>query len=153
MVIEESREGRGLELEELLTLNRLQDQRRLSTAEVAGVVQRGESEARAILERLRERGFVEARGDGRGRHWMLSAAVYRRLDSGTAYVRQRGFERQQHEQLALQYARSHGSIRRAEAAELCQLQPRAAGRLLARLVEAGQLRRHGRKRGAWYSPV
>ena len=34
-----------------------------------------------------ERGWIQARGDGKGRTWHLSAAVYRVLDTPAGYVR------------------------------------------------------------------
>jgi len=80
----------------------------------------------------------------------LAAATYRRLGQPAAYVRQRGFESLQQVQMALQYVEKHGRITRREAAELCQLGPYQATRLLARLVQDGRLVRLGTRRGAYY---
>jgi len=52
--------------------------------------------------------------------------------------------------MVLQYVDTHGRITRAEAAELCQLSPDQAYRLLRRLTESARLTRHGVKKGAWY---
>ncbi|MGA2977047.1 MAG: ATP-binding protein [Spirochaetia bacterium] len=49
-----------------------------------------------------------------GRAWHLSAATYRRLGAKAAYVRQRGFEPAQQEQIVLQYVEKHGRITRKE---------------------------------------
>jgi ATP-dependent DNA helicase RecG len=65
---------------------------------------------------------------------MLSAALYGRLHQEVEYVRARGFEPLQREQMVLNYVRNHGEIARSEAAELCQLTPRQAGRLLADMI-------------------
>ena len=54
-------------------------------------------------------------------------------------MRQRGFEPLQQEHMVLQFIEKHGSIRRAEAAELCQLNPMQAYRLLKRLERAGKI--------------
>lgn len=52
--------------------------------------------------------------------------------------------------MVLQYVEKHGRITRREVAELCRLGPYQATRLLARLVEAGRLSRHGERKAAWY---
>ena len=94
---------------------------------------------------------MEPRGERRGRFYHLSAATYRRLGEKAAYVRQRGFEPLQQEQMVLQYVEKHGRITRGEAADLCQLGPQQATRLLRRLTEAGNLVRHGEGKGTWYA--
>ena len=65
-------------------------------------------------------------------------------------MRQRGFEPLQQEQMVLQYVQAHGRITRREVAELCQISPDQAYRLLKRLTGQGKLKRHGMKKGAWY---
>ncbi len=97
-----------------------------------------------------EAGLVEPRGEKKGRLYHLSAATCRRLGEKAAYVRQRGFEPLQQEQMILQFAGKHGKITRAEAADLCKLGARQTGHLLARLVKAKKLNLHGTRKGAWY---
>jgi ATP-dependent DNA helicase RecG len=75
----------------------------------------------------------------KGRSWHLSAATYRRLGERAAYVRQRGFEPLQQEQMVLQYVEKHGSIGRGAVAELCRLSPPQAYRLLQPLVRPQRL--------------
>ncbi len=150
LVAEESQSGRALSLDDLLLLNHLWIERRLATAEAAALIQKPESEARARLQRLVEAGLAEPRGERKGRTWHLSAAAYRRLGERAGYVRQRGFEPLQQEQMVLQYVAKHGRITRREAMELCQLSPDQAKRVLARLVERGEIRQHGKRRGAHY---
>jgi len=108
-------------------------------------------EARACLQRLVEAGLVEPRGERKGRSWHLSGKTYERLGEKAAYVRQRGFETIQQEQMVLQYVEAHGRITRREAAELCQLGPDQASRLLRRLAGRGELQMHGTRKGAWYA--
>lgn len=151
VLVEEGRTGWILALDELLVLNSLWQERSLTTRAAARLIQKPESEARAVLSRLVEAGLVEARGERKGRTWHLSAATYRRLGESVAYVRQRGFEPLQQEQLVLQYVDNHGRIARREAAELCQISGPQAYRLLARLVERGLLVRDGQRgRGVGY---
>lgn len=150
MIAEEARDERPLGLDELMILNGLHRQRRMTTAETARLVQKSESGATATLERLREQGLIEARGSGSERAWHFAAATYRRLGQEARYVRQRGFEPIQQEQMVRQYVAEHGRITRREAAELCRITPRQASYLLARLRARGALVMHGRRRSAWY---
>jgi ATP-dependent DNA helicase RecG len=150
LVVEESQAGRPLGLDELLLLNHLWQERRVTTPAAARLIQKSETEARAVLERLVESGLVEARGERKGRSYHLSAATYRRLGAQAAYVRQRGFEPLQQEQMVLQYVQVHGRITRRETAELCRISNRQATYLLQKLVQRGELRQRGRGRGVVY---
>lgn len=145
IVAEESQSGRALALDDLLLLNHLWLERRLTTAEASALIQKPEAEARSRLQRLVEAGLAESRGERKARTWHLSAATYRRLGDRAGYVRQRGFEPLQQEQMLLQYAQKHGSIGRTEAAELCQLSLPQAYRTLQRLVTKGLLEQLGRR--------
>lgn len=151
LVAEENQAGPPLKLDDLLVLNALQQGRRLTVEEAARTIQKPESEARAVLERLVETGLVEARGEKRARVYHLSGSTHRRLGERVAYVRQRGFEPLQQEQMVLQYVEKHGRITRRETAELCRISQDQAYRLLNRLVKEGKLIRHGTKEGAWYA--
>jgi ATP-dependent DNA helicase RecG len=151
LVVEQRQAGHTLGLDELLILNALWQERSLTTPQASRLLQKPEPDARAVLERLVEIGLVEARGERKGRTYHLSAATYRRLGLPSAYVRRRGFELIQQEQMVLQYVRAHGRITRREAAELCQISLDQAYRLLQGLVEKGVLIQHGKKKGSWYS--
>lgn len=99
LIVEEGQARRPLRLDELLVLNGLWQERQLTTKEAARLIQKTEATARAVLERLVETGLIEARGTGRGRTYHLSASTYRRLGEEAAYVRLKGFEHQQMEQM------------------------------------------------------
>lgn len=128
---------------EVVILNALWQERSLVTEDASLLTQKPEGETRATLHRLLEAGLVEERGQKRGRTWHLSAATYRALGDKAAYVRQRGFEPLQQEQMVLQYVEKHGSIGRSETAELCRLGSQQAYRLLKRLEESAKIRRLG----------
>ena len=147
---QEDQQGRSLSLPELQVLSELVSERRATTGELASVLQRTDAETRALLTRMVERGWVEARGEGKGRSWHLSAAVYRAIDTPAGYIRVRGFEALQQEQMVLQYVDAHGQISRAQAADLCALGPDQATRLLRRLTQRGELIRRGERRGSVY---
>lgn len=149
-VVERERAGTSVSLADLQILGELMSERRITTSRAALLLQRGEADARTQLARMVETGLLEARGERSGRSYHLSAAAYRALEARAAYVRGRGFEPLQQEQMVLQYVTAHGSISRGEAAELCQLEPRQASRLLGTLVERGDLDRTGERRGTRY---
>lgn len=150
-VLEQERESdRPMALPDLQVLSELVRERRAGTADLSVILQRTESETRHLLVRMVEQGWVEARGDGKGRSWHLSAAVYRALEAPSGYVRVRGFEPLQQEQMVLSYVAAHGRISRGQAAELCSLAPTQASRLLGRLVGSGKLVRRGERRGSYY---
>jgi len=150
LVVEEERAGRPLWLDALLILNHLERERRIDLPTAARLTQRADGETRATLERLVEAGLLEARGEKKGRTYHLSAALYRRLGKPEAYVRIRGFEPIQQEQMVLQYASTQGRVTRREAAELCQITGPQATRLLHRLASTGRLVRRGQRRGTYY---
>ena len=149
-VYEQDKAGTPLGLDELLTLNQLQHERRVDAPTIGRLTQRGEAHARAVLERLVERGLVEPRGEKRGRIYHLSAGLYRRLGTPAGYVRAHGFGTIRQEAMVLEYVAAHGRITRREAAELCSLSGDQASRLLRRLVTKDKLRLRGKRRGAYY---
>lgn len=151
LVAEESQADRPLGLDDLLLLNHLWLDRRLSTAEAAELIQKPEGDARGRLQRLVEVGLAESRGERKGRTWHMSAATYRRLGDKGAYVHQRGFEPLQQEQMVLQYVTRHGRITRRDVADLCRLSSDQAKRVLNRLVDGKQLVLNGQRKGAFYS--
>lgn len=150
VIEQEDQLGAPLGLSELQVLSELVRERRATTAELAPVLQRTDAETRTLLTRMVERGWVEARGERKGRSWHLSAAVYRVLEAPASYVRVRGFEPLQQEQMVFQYVDAHGQISRAQAADLCAIAPDQASRLLRRLAQRGELIRRGERRGSVY---
>jgi ATP-dependent DNA helicase RecG len=147
---QENQQGAPLRVQELQVLAELLRERQMTTVELAAVVQRTDAEARNLLTRMVEKGWIQARGEGKARSWHLSAAVYRVLDAPSGYVRVRGFEPLQQEQMIIQYVQAHGQITRNETAELCGLSPDQSNRLLRRLVSAGKLGQRGENKGRVY---
>ncbi len=149
-IAEARQEGQDFTLEELLALHEVRTERRITSERAAELFQVAPAEARVVLNRLAERGLVEARGERKGRTYHLSAALYRRLGNPADYVRVRGFEDIQHQQMVLTFVRSHGRITRSQAADLCQLDPARASRLLRSLRDQGHLELVGKQKGAHY---
>lgn len=150
-VYEQDKAGTPLSLEEMLILNCLFFERRIDTPKAAKLIQRNPAEARSLLEQLNERGMVEARGEKRGRVYHLSASLYRRFGQQDGYVRARGFDRIQRQEMVLSYLRSEERITRAKAAELCRISEDQAYRLLRKLRDSGVLLQHGKARGVYYT--
>jgi len=151
MILQEEDKLQGaMPIDSLIILGKLREERRLVLADFVPVVQKTESAIRATLEKLVEAGLIEARGVGRGRTYTLSASVYRHKGQKAAYVLQQGFEPIQQEQMVLKYVEKHGSINRAEASELCRINPDQAKRLLKRLVDDGSLEQRGQSRAVNY---
>lgn len=150
IVQEENRRQRALNVNELLILGHMWRERAIDTPAAAQLIQRSDAEARAALESLVEAGLLERRGSKRGRDYLLSAGVYRALGKPEAYVRTRGFEPLQMEQMVMQYVHKHGRITRRDAAELCRVSLRQAGYILRKMTERGALKRTGKGRATAY---
>lgn len=150
-VYEQDKQGSPLALDELMILNALFFERRMDVERVGRLIQKGESEARSALERLHERGLIEARGEKRARVYHLAAGLYKRLGGVSAYVRSRGFDRIQQRQMILNAVDAEGKITRKKAADLCQITEPQAYHLLAKMVEGQDLQREGKGRGAFYT--
>lgn len=150
-IVGEGRAGREWSLPDLLVVRAIAEARSLTADEAASAIQSDSDRARTVLARLVDAGILEARGEGRGRAYHLSAAMYRVLGDRAGYVRVRGFEPAQQEQMVLRYAQEHGQITRREAADLCKLSADQASRLLRRLAsEHPELSLEGERRGARY---
>ena len=145
-----AREGQPLDLHTLQVLREVRAEGRITSAQAGRLFHVNGDEARWILNSLVERGLLESRGQGRGRTYHLAATLYRELGKSAAYVRTRGFDRIQQEQMVLTYVGKHGSIARSDAAELCRLTPDQASRLLRRMVRHGMLEMTGARRTARY---
>jgi ATP-dependent DNA helicase RecG len=152
-VYEQDRQGTPLTLDELMVLNELHFERRMDMNASSKLLQKGAAETRSVLERLHERGLIEARGEGRGRAYHLSRGLYQRFTGAAAYVRARGFDRVQQRQMVLNAieASPQRRITRGEVAELCRLSLPQAYHLLHRMRTDGDLVPVGKGRASYYS--
>ena len=149
-VFERERRQGPLTVDQMIILNRLFHERRLTSEEAETEIQRSRNDARAVLERLIEEGLVEARGERRGRVYHLAARFYEALGQPEAYVRVHGLDPIRQEAAVLQFVQAHGRIRRENVIELCGLTGRQASLLLGRLVRERKLRKQGIKRWTYY---
>lgn len=149
-VAQAEREGNPVSLDTLQVLHEVRREVRITSSRAADLLQVSTDEARATLNDLVERGHLEARGEGKGRTYHLTAGLYRRIGGPAGYVRTRGFDDIQQRQMVLTFVTKHGSISRAEAAELCQLSGAQASILLRRMASEGALEMTGSRRTARY---
>lgn len=150
ILAEEARGNKELPVDSLIILAALREQRRASSEQLAGAVQKEAGRVQISLEVLAEAGLLQAHGVGRGRSYTLSADLYRLLGEKAEYTRQAGFDRLQHEQLVKSYVKQHGRITRQETIALCRVTPDQAYKLLKQLVGQNILKKHGVKRHAYY---
>jgi ATP-dependent DNA helicase RecG len=151
-VYEEDKAGRPFILDELIILNTLFVERRIDSDQVSKAIQKGASEGKRVLERLLERGLIEARGEKRARIYHLAAALYNRLEDVSGYVRTKGFDKIQQHQMVLSAlaARKDKRITREDVAELCKITPAQAYHLLKKMSKDNELELHGNGRGSYY---
>ncbi len=150
VIEEENRRQSPLPVESLIALAQLRQARRIDTTTLARAIQRDETMARSVLERLVEAGLVQAQGIKKGRTYTLSPQVYRELGQSADYVRQAGFDSIQQEQMVNNYVKNHGKITRQETMDLCRIGKDQATRLLRRLIDGNKLKLVGQGRGAYY---
>ncbi|MBI2383133.1 MAG: AAA family ATPase [Gammaproteobacteria bacterium] len=150
LVFERERQRGPLTVDQMIVLNRLFHERRVTSDEVSADMQRPVADARAVLERLMEEGLVEARGERRGRVYHLAAPLYQAVGRPEAYVRVHGLDPIRQEAAVLQFVQAHGRIKRENVMELCGLTGMQATRLLGRLVGEGKLLRKGVGRWSVY---
>ena len=149
-VFERERQQGPMTVDQMIVLNRLFHERRVTAEQVAAEIQRSQNDARSLLERLVEEGLVEARGENRGRVYHLAARVYEAAGQPEAYVRTHGIDPIRQEAAVLQFVQAHGRIKRENVVELCGLTERQATQLLGRLVREGKLVMRGAKRWSYY---
>jgi ATP-dependent DNA helicase RecG len=150
-IFEQERNGKIFSLDDLLIMNEVYYDRRIDAPTAGKLIQKGTAEGRRVLEHLHELGLVEGRGERGGRVYHLPASLYKRFHMKAEYVRAKGFEPLQQEQMVIEYVRKHGTIRRAEVADLCKISDDQAKRLLKSISEKHEeFKMVGVRRGAHY---
>lgn len=142
---EQKRAGEPLSLRQLLVLDALRRQRRLSMAELSSRLYLTDAVTRATVEGLVEAGLVEARGASTARVYMLSGRAYASSGRGAAdFVRQSDIDRVRYPELILKLARQQGgTVATHDVEELLHIHRKQAYRLLRKLVDSGDLEPEG----------
>ncbi|MEO0082225.1 MAG: ATP-binding protein [candidate division WOR-3 bacterium] len=153
-VADEQKEGRELGLYDLLVLTFLKRNREIDQAEAQRILQRGENEAREVLNSMAVRGLLEPFGQKKGRVYRLSKKVYASLRQSVGYQIFRRAETAYAENTILTYLDEMPEDKRFVTNEivrtLLRVSPHQAGYILANLVKKGQLVLRGRSRSAKY---
>ena len=141
---------RSLTLDELRVVHDVKAGGSAANDELADDLRLSSAAIRSATARLVEAGVLEARGNGRNRRFHLTARFYDLAQDRNAYVRIKAMDHLQQEHMVAEYARTYGKITRSQAANLCQLSPDEARRLLKRMTDKGSLRLVGTRRTAYY---
>ncbi|NTU49714.1 MAG: hypothetical protein HGA87_02255 [Desulfobulbaceae bacterium] len=142
-VYKQEKENKPLTLDELLVLNAVSYERRVDSTAVTLMIQKSQADARAVLESLLEMGFIEAKGEGRGRVYHLSSTLYRAFGKKEDYIRVRGVASHKHEAMILEYVEAHSKIERKHVMDLCGISGVQASRILKKMVLNKKLQSKG----------
>ena len=142
LVVEQGLQGQPFSQDELLLLNALERERRLTVSDAAATIQKGPSGAEALMRKLCGSGIVERRGTPQRQVFHLSEATNLQLGDRTD-ARRGSVERIQHDEMVRRYIEDHGSISRKDVVSLCSISASRAYRLLKKMVSEGVLRRVG----------
>lgn len=145
IIFEFERSNRRLSLDELMVLNALFRERRVDAVRVADLIQKDNTAARTVLEKLMEQGFIEARGERKGRIYHLSSSIYHKLGKTIDYHRTRGVSECRSEAMVLEYLEKQDKIARPAVMELLSMTAEQASRLLHRLCVSGKIVMKGSK--------
>lgn len=153
-VANEQKEGRELNLHDLLVLTFLKRNRELDLAEAERILQRGEDEAREVLNSMASRDLVEPFGQKKGRVYRLSKKVYARLRRSVSYQIFRRAETAFAETTIMAYLdempEDKSYVTNQLVRTLLRVSPHQAGYILANLVKKGKLVLRGQGRASKY---
>ena len=150
IIVEEQRMDDLMPVDALIVLNCLKNERRATITDLAERIQKTEADARNIVEWLVELGAIEAVGNGKARHYMLSSKVYELSDNKVGYTRQKGMTTIQEMGMIESHIERFGQITRAEAAELCKVTKSRAYYVLSKMVDEDKIKLVGTGRYARY---
>lgn len=142
--------GQELPLDELIALNHLFITRLTDANAISGLIQKSRVVAKALLERLVERGLLAAKGERQRREYHLSAQTFAATGNPSGFVRTHGFDEIRQQSMILEYIEAHGKISRALASELCGIQPRNASYLLDKMRKGNKIMLVGKGQRAHY---
>lgn len=148
---EQEKTGKPLSLRSLFVLDALKRQRRLTVIDLSTQLHITEAVTRATIEVLVESGLVEARGSSAARSYILSGRVYARSGKEIDFVRQSDIDKVRYPELIRKLANQQGGkVATRDVENLLHLHRKQAYRLLAKLVDSGELELVGRGSGAHY---
>jgi ATP-dependent DNA helicase RecG len=150
VIEQENRLGHPLPVDSMIALCLLRDEIQTDAERLSRLIQRDESAARRVLERLSQAEMVQAHGSGRTRFYTLNGAVAKALGRSGNESRQTAAVLQERARKVLAHVAVHGRITRKDAAALFQISDDQASRLLRKLALDNKLLPHGAGRDTWY---
>lgn len=161
--------GRTLTLKDLLAVREVRMEGSITTERAARLFQGSRVEARLALNRLVNESILRARGNGRGRVYLFTDRLAKQVQEpdrllwGSEGLSWRSNELPWRSDAVpddpepggwrrriVAYLEEEGSISRREAAQLCDIRPHQASRLLRAMRDNGDLVMVGERRGARY---
>ncbi|MDU2064484.1 MAG: putative DNA binding domain-containing protein [Sporomusaceae bacterium] len=142
--------GQELPLDELIALNQLFITRRTDADAIAMLIQKSRTTARALLERLVERGLLAAKGERQHREYHFSAQTFAATGNPSGFVRTHGFDEIQQQSMVIAFLEAHGQISRAQVSDLCGIQTRAASYLLEKMRKNNKITLVGKGQKSYY---
>ncbi len=156
-VAAEQKDGRELSLHDLLVLNYLKRNREIDLAEAERILQRGENEAREVLNSMEGRSLLEPFGQKKGRVYRLSKRLYSSLRTSIGYQIFRRAEAAFAENTIVAYLEEMPEDSRYVTNEvvrtLLRVSPHQSGYILSNMVKKGRLALRGRGRSTKYYPT
>ncbi|MEW6074205.1 MAG: ATP-binding protein [Planctomycetota bacterium] len=151
-VAEETRQGRSLDLDDLILLRAIADRGSLERWSGAEFLQADENEASERLVSLRERGYLTPRGRGRGTSYRLAWAFSDLLRGRSATDEPLPFEDEAVRLRVLAVLRERGRLTNAEVRRISGYSRSETLRLMRVLRAEDLARMMGRGRAAHYVP-
>ena len=149
-IAETRRRGEALSLEDLLILYEILADGSITVERTAELGHVGHPEARTLLNRLTTKKIIEPQGTGRGRCHVFTPALSRRFGQPPRQVTSDLSGSGDHRRAVLDFVAQHGSISRADAAELCDSTPDQASQLLRAMRDGDLLEMVGERRATRY---
>lgn len=149
-IAEARRQGEEMSLEDLLVLHEIRAESGITVERVAELGHFGQPEARTELDRLVDRGIVETQGNGRGRRYVFTPVLSRRLGQPPRRRTTDFPVSAEDRQRVLDFVKQNASISRSDATELLGITPDQASRLLRDMRDDGLLEMVGQRRGTRY---
>lgn len=151
-VAEETRQGRALDLDDLILLRAITDRGHLDRWSAAAHLQTGENEASERLVTLRERGYLSPRGRGRGTSYFLARAYSDVLRGRVATDESLPLDEEAVRLRIQAVLAERGRLTNADVRRISGYSRSEALRLMRGLREGGLVEIKGRGRGAHYVP-
>jgi len=150
VIDQENRLGHPLPVDSMIALCLLRDERQVDASRLAQAIQRDETSARRVLERLVQAEMLQVHGQGPRRFYTLSGPVTKALGFSPSDNRPTASVLHERADQILHYVAEHGRVTRKDVAVLLRVSDDQASRLLGKLYKEKRLRRYGMGRDVWY---